>query len=91
MNESVSPWVCGCGRKPKSMADEAEGIHVSRGVSAPAIMARPRGKPHRSFILGAPGPASEREEVGGRSPEAEAPVRECGGKDQVSQGGADVS
>jgi len=75
---------------PKSKADEAERIHVSRGVSAPAIMARPRGKTHRPFIHEASGLAGESAEVGGRSPEAEAPVRECGVKNQVSRGGAPI-
>lgn len=66
------------------MADEAEGIHVSPGVGAWAIMARPRSKPHlplpETKCL-----AGERAGSGdARASEAKAPVRECGVKNQVS-------
>ena len=66
------------------MADEAKRIHVSPGVGARVSMARPRSKSHRPFI-GTRGPADERASSGGApASEANAPVRECGAKYQVS-------
>ena len=66
------------------MADEAEGIHVSPGVGAWAIMARPRSKTYL--------PLSETQCLAGvrassgdaRASEANVPVRGCGVKNQVS-------
>ena len=66
------------------MADEAKRIHVNPGVGARMSMARPRSKSHRPSTE-AQGLAGERASSGGaRAPEATVPVRECGGKYQVS-------
>ena len=68
------------------MADEAQRIHVSRRVRAATIMARPRGKPHRpSYSQRHPVSRARGPPVKGATvPRANVPVRECGGKDQVS-------
>ena len=66
------------------MADEAERIHVSPGVGAWAIMARPRSKSYLP-LSEAQCLAGERVSSGGaRASEANTPVRECGVKNQVS-------